>query len=434
MSDSEESMILLSKRQRLSTSITVDRSEDELDDLSSTASTREEESSRSDTPTFRRGFRWSKQPKKCKLQYKCTNFIKENHGQPLFGVQINLNCSESDPVIFATVGHNRVTVYECQDGGRIKLLHSYSDPSSDENFYCCAWSFDPVNGQPLLAAAGLRGIIRILSLSAMQCIRHFVGHGNAVNELKFHPRNCSLLLSVSKDHTLRMWNVHSGVCVLILGGVDGHRDEVLSADFNLSGTKIVSCGMDHSLKLWHLDTEEINSIISLSSTYNTKNSRPFPTWVNHFPDFSTRDIHRNYVDCTRWLGNLILSKSCENCIICWKPGSLEGSDANISINGGSKTDDSVSILHRFDYRECEIWYMRFCLDYQQKIMALGNQVGRIFLWDLDVDDPSQTKCTKLTHQKCNTAIRQIAISKDSSTLIAVSDDATVWRWDQMKYS
>ncbi|KAK7108755.1 hypothetical protein V1264_016430 [Littorina saxatilis] len=436
MSDSEESTLpSMNKRQRFSAPIYNDRSEDEMDDLSSTASTLEE-SSRSDTPTLpgRRGRVVNKPPKKCKLQFRCSNFLKENHGQPIFGIQVNLNCSDSDPVIFATAAHNRVSVYECQEGGKIKLLQAYSDPSTEENFYCCAWSFNPVTNQPILAAAGLRGVIRVLSLSQMQCIKHFVGHGNAVNELKFHPRNCSLLLSVSKDHTLRIWNVHTSVCVLILGGVDGHRDEVLSADFTLSGARLVSCGMDHSLKIWNLDTSEIEDVIAESSKFNpAKGSKPFPTLVNHFPDFSTRDIHKNYVDCTRWLGNLILSKSCENCIVCWKPGPLDA-DANTSSNNNNnnKPDDSVSVLHRFDYRDCEIWYMRFCLDYQQKMMALGNQVGRIFLWDLDVEDPAQTKFTKLMHPKCGTAIRQTAFSKDGNTLLAVSDDACIWRWDRVK--
>ncbi|CAH1802592.1 unnamed protein product [Owenia fusiformis] len=405
-----------------------DSSIEDDDEISSFCSTFVDDTSRSGTPTQYgprkgRGRGKYKNPKK---NYKLSQFLKEDHGQPIFSVQFNWNINNKDREIFATVGGNRVTIYECSIDGSVKLLQAYCDADSEESFYTCAWTSEDVTGQPLLAVAGARGIIRLISPSTSQCIKNFGGHGNAVNELKFHPREPNILLSVSKDHALRLWNVKTDICIAVLGGVDGHRDEVLSADFNLEGNKIVSCGMDHSLKIWCIDKDYITEVIKKSYTYNDeKSDKPFPIVAHHYPDFSTRDIHRNYVDCCKWYGDFILSKSCENCIICWKPGELNDDKFSAS-------NSKVTILHKFDYKECDIWYMRFSMDFFQRCLALGNQYGKVFVWDLDVDDPSLVRCTSLTHGKCTMPVRQTHFNKDGSTLLCVCDDATIWKWDRIR--
>lgn len=65
------------------------------------------------------------------LYFSC--YLKEDHGQPIFGVQFNQNLRDGQPLVFATAGNNRVTVYECLENGSVKLLQCYSDPDVSKN-------------------------------------------------------------------------------------------------------------------------------------------------------------------------------------------------------------------------------------------------------------------------------------------------------------
>ena len=44
----------------------------------------------------------------------------------------------------------------------------------------------------------------------------------------------------------------------------------------------------------------------------------------------------------------------------------------------------AKLLIEFPAPNCEVWYMRFEVNQQQQVLALGTQTGKVLVWDLKV--------------------------------------------------
>ncbi|KAI3860514.1 hypothetical protein MKX03_017896 [Papaver bracteatum] len=177
-----------------------------------------------------------------KRDYRVTSRIQEGKS-PIYAIVFNFLDSRYFDV-FGTVCQNQVNVYQCLEGGVITVLQSYVDENKEESFYTLSWACN-TDGNPLLVAGGLNRIIRVIDAGCEKIHKSLVGHGDSINEIRTQALKPSLVVSACKDQSVRIWNVHTGVCILILAGTGGHRDEVLSVDFHSSDIyRIVSSGMD----------------------------------------------------------------------------------------------------------------------------------------------------------------------------------------------
>ncbi|CAH8359740.1 unnamed protein product [Eruca vesicaria subsp. sativa] len=347
-----------------------------------------------------------------KKSYKLTNRIQEGK-KPLYSVAFNFidprffNC-------FVSAGGNGINLYNCLEDGGISLLHSYADEDKDESFYTVSWACG-VERNPFVAAGGVKGIIRVIDVTDKLIHKTLVGHGDSVNEIRTHPAKPQLVLSASKDESVRLWNVETGICVLIFAGTEGHRYEVVSVDFHPHDECcFVSCGMDTTIKIWSM--KEFWTYVEKSFTWNEAPSN-FPTKFLQFP-VHTASVHTNYVDCNRWFGDFILSKSVENEILLWEP--------QMNDSPGEGTSD---VLLRYPIPNCNLWFIKFSCDLSLNYLSIGNQKGKIYVWDLQSCPP--VLVTILSHNESKSVIRQTAMSVHGNTILAASEDGTIWRWDSV---
>lgn len=238
-----------------------------------------------------------------------------------------------------------------------------------------------------------------------------------------------LLLSASADYSVRLWNIRTNVCVAIFCGIDGHRDEVLSIDFDLNGDRFASSGMDKLVLVYHLTKANIQAAIADSDTYDTaKSQMQFNTLQVITADYSSKTLHCNYVDSVAWYGDFIISKQCcANLMQGWTADKLKDPTVKWEVFNNMPLPPI-----EFDFDDStELWFIRLSIDPMHKYLAVGQDNGDILVWNLDDqhDQNMEFRRFKLCHRSCRKPVRQVAFSPDSKILIAVCQDSTVWRWD-----
>lgn len=113
-----------------------------------------------------------------------------------------------------------------------------------------------------------------------------------------------------------------------------------------------------------------------------------PRWQNKHVDLKKNGVV--VAVAVIYLYLWFVSQSCENAIVCWKPGKMEDDIDHIKPN-----ESNVTILGRFDYSQCDIWYMRFSMDFWQKVtsflLCLVCDWRNVWCWWFGPERAAQTR-------------------------------------------
>lgn len=241
--------------------------------------------------------------------------------------------------IMATCGSNHLTIYEVDEvkqfkqGCGMRPIQAYIDIDTEEIFYTCLFlgrgvgsshgykpydeadlntgqnqnndhdsntcqmesykqlaDLSTYDGPQLCCVAGTRGIIKIIDTVRMKLLLTLSGHGHEIFDMSLCPTDKWLLLSASKDESLRLWNVQNAQCLAIFAGHEGHRDAILSVDWHPLGEMFVSSGMDEQIKIWSISGKVIQEAIKKDKN----GDETFRTVYEQLPLFSSSMLHTNY--------------------------------------------------------------------------------------------------------------------------------------------
>ena len=294
---------------------------------------------------------------------------------------VNCICSYNNILLIAN--NNELKLYDISDNfdyyGSIKI------PGYDKNILCLACT--EINHILYGVIGGEFSSIHVIDILSIQEITGFqlIGHKNKVYQLEFHPKNNNLLLSASKDCTVRLWNFIKPELLVIFGGPNSFESDVLCIDWNYNGEYFVGSGVDCVVRIYKID-ELIQNNINLSME-----TKPIKTILKSSPYFSCNDIHDNLIDCIKYNNKFIISKSVDGIIKEWLPyKDINGQNLFFLIN-----------IFVFNTKQL-ILGIKFC--FVEDNIIVGNEMGQIFLFNKKKTELSNEVCSNNFFQNNSTQV------------------------------
>ncbi|KAI8335574.1 WD40-repeat-containing domain protein [Chlamydoabsidia padenii] len=213
--------------------------------------------------TKRSSTTYQEQQEKVFGNLRLKRILKENHGQDINQLSFFFNNKEVDLIkhrsqydasnMLGTVGGAQVSIYDNEHmGDNLDLVSNFNlaKTSVDDQNYkennLNTFCWLSLNDTAMIAAGGIDGHVHILSITKSKEVAVLKGHTKPIIDLQRHPRNDKYILSISKDGTIRLWDMEKQQCMIV------YEYQCNVACFHPSGNTFITGTANGELREWNI--------------------------------------------------------------------------------------------------------------------------------------------------------------------------------------